>query len=89
MNAEYKRLEAEAREVDRQIQELTETHVVSAAEHARIERKLSEHHIRLRSLRHGMLLIRSLNSVRCAKPSADLSQPCLTSFIHRESAARP
>lgn len=62
MNAEYKRLEAEARKVDREIQELTETSVVTAAEHAQVERQLAELHTKLRSLRHGMLLIRSVNS---------------------------
>ena len=62
MNAEYTRLEAEAREVDRQIQELTETGVVtSSGEHAQVERQLAELHTKLRSLRHGMLLIRSVN----------------------------
>ena len=59
MNAEYKRLESEAREVDRQIEELTATRVVnSVVEHAQVERELSELHTKLRSLRHGMLLIR-------------------------------
>lgn len=63
MNVEYQRLEAEASGVERQIQELTESRIVtSAAEHSQGERELSELYIRLRSLRHGMLLIRSVNS---------------------------
>jgi hypothetical protein len=62
MNAEYKRLESESREVDRQIQEFSKTLICTAAEHSRLERTLSELHIKLRSLRHAMLLIRSVNS---------------------------
>jgi len=68
MNAEYKRLEAEAREVDRQIQEIADTTIVtSPAEHVQIERQLSELHTKLRSLRHGILLIRSVNSPKLLK----------------------
>lgn len=68
MNVEYQRLEAEASGVERQIQELTESRIVtSAAEHSQGERELSELHIRLRSLRHGMLLIRSVNSRQMRK----------------------
>ena len=63
MNAEYQRLESEARDVERRIQDLVETRVVtSAAEHAQVERELAELHTKLRSLRHGLLLIRSVNS---------------------------
>jgi hypothetical protein len=63
MNAEYRRLETEARTVERQIQNLTETRIVTTAmEHAQVERELSDQHTKLRSLRHGMLLIRSVNS---------------------------
>jgi len=49
MNAEYKRLESDARAVDRQIQELSETGVFTAAEHSQFERTFSELHIRLRA----------------------------------------
>ena len=43
MNVEYQRLEAEAREVDRQIREIADTTIVtSPAEHVQIERQLSE-----------------------------------------------
>jgi hypothetical protein len=63
MNAEYQRLEDEARDVDRQIREIAETRIVtSAVEQIQLERELSELHTKLRSLRHGMLLIRSVNS---------------------------
>ena len=67
MNAEYKRLESDARAIDRQIQELTETGVFTAAEHSQFERTLSELYIRLRSLRHAMLLIRSVDSDKMRK----------------------
>ncbi len=67
MNAEYKRLESDARAIDRQIQELTETGVFTAAEHSQFERTLSELYIRLRSLRHAMLLIRSVDSPEMRK----------------------
>ena len=53
MNAEYKRLESDARAIDRQIQELTETRVFTAAEHSQFERTLSELYIRLRQLRNS------------------------------------
>jgi hypothetical protein len=65
MNAEYQRLENEARAVERQIQEIVETRIVtSAAEHAQLERELAELHTRLRSLRHALVLLRSVNSSR-------------------------
>ena len=63
MNAEYRRLKSEAIEVDLQIQKVTNTGVVtSPAEHVQVERQLAELHMKLKSLRHGMLLIRSTNS---------------------------
>jgi hypothetical protein len=65
MNAEYQRLENEARAVERQIQEIVEMRIVtSAAEHAQLERELAELHTRLRSLRHALVLLRSVNSSR-------------------------
>lgn len=65
MNAEYQRLESEASEVQEQIREITEERIVtSAVDHAQVEAELSELHTKLRSLRHGMLLIRSVNSRR-------------------------
>lgn len=63
MNAEDQRLEAEARDVERRIQELVETRVISsAAEHAQLERELAELHTQLRSLRHGRVLLRSVGA---------------------------
>jgi hypothetical protein len=60
MNAEYQRLEAEARAVQRQIDDIVATRsVTSAAEHMQLERELVALHIRLGSLRHGMVLVRS------------------------------
>lgn len=68
MNAEYRRLEDEAREVDQQVRKIAETRIVtSPAEHAQVEQQLSELHTKLRSLRHGMLLIRSVNSRKLRK----------------------
>ena len=63
MNAEYKRLEAEARDVEQQIQELIQSSVVtSTAEHVQAEQNLARLHVKLGSLRHGMLLLRSVSS---------------------------
>ena len=60
MNAEYQRLEAAARAVQRQIDDIIETRVVaSATEHTQLERELTQLHIRLGSLRHGLVLVRS------------------------------
>jgi hypothetical protein len=65
MNAEYNRLESEARDVEQQIQELVESSVVtSTAEHVQAENKLAELHVKLGSLRHGMLLLRSVSSAK-------------------------
>jgi hypothetical protein len=51
--------------VERQIQEIVEMRIVtSAAEHAQLERELAELHTRLRSLRHALVLLRSVNSSR-------------------------
>ena len=67
MDAEYKRLEAEAREVEHQIQELIKSPVTRTPEHIPAEQQLTELHIKLGSLRQGMMLIRSVNSAAMQK----------------------
>ncbi len=63
MNAEYQRLEAEASEVVRQMQELAVTvELRSAAGHAAFEMQLAELGRKLASLHQGMALIRAVNS---------------------------
>ena len=51
MDAEYKRLEAEGREVEHQIQELIKSPVTRTPEHIPAEQQLAELHIKLGSLR--------------------------------------
>ncbi len=92
MNAEYKRLEAEARDVEQQIQELVGSSVVtSTAEHVQAETRLAELHVKLGSLRHGMLLLRSVNSGKMnrrirwflnALPHRYYSQGCREKTVH-------
>jgi hypothetical protein len=68
MSAEYNRLESEARDVEDQIQGVLQSSVVtSTAEHVQAEQKLAELHVKLGSLRHGMLLLRSVNSARMGR----------------------
>lgn len=67
MSEEYKRLEADASAVELQIQELVETTVATSGEHVLAEQRLDELHVKLRSLRHGMILIRSVNSKKMQK----------------------
>ena len=63
MNAEYQRLEAEAREVVRQIQELSESFdLFSASDHVKFEQQMGKLGRKLTSLRQGMALIRAVNS---------------------------
>ena len=67
MDAEYKRLEAEGREVEHQIQELIKSPVTRTPEHLRAEQQLAELHTKLGSLRQGMMLIWSVNSTAMQK----------------------
>ena len=62
MLAEYKRLEAAAREVEHQIQKLIKSPVTRTPEHIP-----AELHIKLGSLWLGMMLIRSVNSTAMQK----------------------
>ena len=63
MNAEYQRLDAEARGVEDQMRELPMTvDLRSAVELAKFERRMADLGRKLASLRLGMALIRAVNS---------------------------
>lgn len=63
MNAEYQRLEAEARDVDEQMQQLTQNaKLLSAGEHACFEQKLLELNRKRAALQHGMALLKAVES---------------------------
>ena len=68
MNAEYQRLEAEASEVERQIRELGLTvDLHSASGHAKFEKQIGDLGRKLASLRHGMALLRAVDSLELQK----------------------
>ena len=63
MNAEYQRLEAEARVVERQMRELAATiELHSALDHAKFEQWIAGLGRKLASLHQGMALIRATES---------------------------
>ena len=68
MNAEYQRLEAEASDVERQLRDLATTvDLRSAADHAKFEKQTADLGRKLASLRQGMALIRTVNSLEMEK----------------------
>jgi len=68
MNVEYQRLEAEAREVEGQIGDLVaRVELRSPSDHARFEQQNAALGRKLASLRHGMALIRAVNSAELRK----------------------
>ena len=68
MNAEYQRLEADAREVQQQIQELgTTVDLRSMPDLVKFEQEMADFGKKLASLHLGMALIRAVNSVDLKK----------------------
>ncbi len=68
MNAEYQRLEAEAREVEGQMRDSASTvELRSASDHAKFEQDMAELGRKLASLRHGMALLRAVESAKMRK----------------------
>lgn len=68
MNAEYQRLEADAREVERQLRELGErVELRSPSDHAKFEQQIGQLGVKLSSLHHGLALLRTVNSPEMRK----------------------
>lgn len=71
MNAEYQQSEAEAREVEGQVGDLVaRVERRSTSDHARFEQQNAALGRKLASLRHGMALIRTVNSTEVRERAA-------------------
>jgi hypothetical protein len=68
MNAEYQRLEADAREVEGLIRDLgTNVELRSPLDHAKFEQQIAKLGRKLSSLHHGLALLRAVNSAEMRK----------------------
>ena len=90
MNAEYQRLDAEASDVERQMQELSKTiNLDSASAHAAFERRMAQLGGKLASLRQGLALVRTASSLEMQKRESEfvksLPQKCHSQGLRKNA----